>query len=105
MYGENAGQLRAELTVLLRQHRIQQRLGGPGSHTIPETTTTEERQRLGEQIARYRQAVLAWCHQAVYAAGPRIASKAPTTAAPARPRNCATASPQPSTPPTQPCPR
>ena len=29
-YGENGHQLRSELTTLLRQHRIQQRLGGPG---------------------------------------------------------------------------
>ncbi len=39
MYGENSGMIRAELTVLLRQHRIQQRLGGKGIHTVPETTT------------------------------------------------------------------
>lgn len=69
-YGENSGALRAELATLLRQHRIQQRLGGPGSHTIPESTTLEERASLGRQIARYRQSVLLWCLHAVRAAGP-----------------------------------
>jgi hypothetical protein len=73
MYGENAGQLRAELTVLLRQHRIQQRLGGQGIQTVPETTTVEQRKELGEQIAHYRQAVLVWCREAVRATNPRIA--------------------------------
>ena len=72
MYGENAGNLRTELTTLLRQHRIQQRLGGKGLHTVPETTTLEERDELGQQIARYRHGVLVWCLQAVRAANPRI---------------------------------
>jgi len=72
MYGENAGNLRTELTTLLRQHRVQQRLGGPGIHTVPETTTLEERRVFGEQIARYRHAVLMWCLQASRAANPRI---------------------------------
>jgi hypothetical protein len=72
MYGENGGLLRAELATLLRQHRIQQRLGGPGIHTVPESTTPEQRQALGEQISRYRHAVLVWCLQAVRAANPRI---------------------------------
>lgn len=72
MYGENAGNLRTELTTLLRQHRIQQRLGGKGLHTVPETTTVEERDELGQQIARYRHGVLVWCLQAVRATNPRI---------------------------------
>ncbi len=72
MYGENSGIIRAELTVLLRQHRIQQRLGGKGIHTVPETTTVAEREALGQQIARYRHAVLLWCLQATRAASPRI---------------------------------
>lgn len=70
MYGENTGQLRAELTTLLRQHRIQQRLGGKGIHTVPETTTVAEREELGHQIARFRRTVLVWCHQAVNATSP-----------------------------------
>ena len=72
MYGENGGNIRAELATLLRQHRIQQRLGGPGIHTVPESTTPEERKALGRQIGRYRHAVLVWCLQAVRAASPRI---------------------------------
>jgi hypothetical protein len=72
MYGENGGLLRAELATLLRQHRIQQRLGGPGIHTVPESTTLEQREALGEQISRYRHAVLVWCHHAVRAATPSI---------------------------------
>lgn len=71
-YGENSIMLRAELATLLRQHRIQQRLGGPGLHTVPESTTVGQRKALGEQILRYRHAVLVWCLQAVQAADPRI---------------------------------
>ena len=71
-YGENGHQLRSELTALLRQHRIQQRLGGPGIHTVPESTTVEQRALLGEQIQRYRYATLAWCLHAVVAANPRL---------------------------------
>ena len=70
MYGENTGQLRAELATLLRQHRIQQRLGGKGIHTVPETTTVAERGELGHQIARFRRTVLVWCLQAVNASSP-----------------------------------
>ena len=71
-YGENGAQLRSELTTLLRQHRIQQRLGGPGIHTVPESTTLEQRELLGEQIQRYRYATLAWCLHAAVAANPHI---------------------------------
>jgi hypothetical protein len=70
MYGENSAQLRDALGVLLRQHRIQQRLGGKGTHTVPETTSAEEREALGRQIRRYRQCVLAWCLEAISAADP-----------------------------------
>jgi hypothetical protein len=72
MYAENGGLLRAELSTLLRQHRVQQRLGGAGSHSIPETTTVEERRLLGEQIRRYRHSVLLWCAQAARAANPQM---------------------------------
>lgn len=72
MYGENTRLLRDSLRELLTQHRIQQRIGGAGLHTVPETTTVTERQEIGEQIARYRHAVLVWCHQAIQAANPRI---------------------------------
>ena len=69
-YGANGGQLRDALATLLRQHRIQQRLGGAGSHTIPETTTVEERAALGALIARYRHAVLVHCRTSVTAVNP-----------------------------------
>src|SRR3954449_3672035 len=70
-YGENGSQIRVELTSLLRQHRIQHRLGGPGIHTVPASTTPEQRELLGERIQRYRYATLAWCLHAVVAANPR----------------------------------
>lgn len=72
MYGETTGQLRQALGVLAREHRIQQRLGGKGIHTVPETTTVAEREELGTQIRRYRECVLTWSLQAVRAANPRI---------------------------------
>ena len=72
MYAENGGHLRAKLSTLLRQHRVQQRLGGAGSHSIPETTSVDERRLLGEQIGRYRHSGLVWCVQAVRAANPRM---------------------------------
>jgi hypothetical protein len=75
MYGTNGRQLREALTTLLRQHRIQQRLGGPGSQSIPVTTTPEEREHLGEQIQRFRYAALAWCLHAVAAESPRSGPK------------------------------
>jgi hypothetical protein len=72
-YGANGGQLRAELTALLRQHRIQQRLGGAGMHTVPVSTTPEQRELMGERIQRYRYATLAWClHAVVAAANPGV---------------------------------
>ena len=75
MYGENGHLLRAELSSLLRQHRIQLRIGGPGTHTVPVTTTVEERAQIGEQMRRYRQSALAWCLQATIAVAPRAESR------------------------------
>jgi len=83
MYGTNGRQLREELTTLLRQHRIQQRLGGPGSHSIPATTTPEQREQLGERIQRYRYATLAWCLHAVAAADPRAGLEGTSSRGPA----------------------
>jgi hypothetical protein len=71
MYGENSGHLRDAMGALLREHRIQQRLGGKGTHTVPETTTVAEREELGRQIRRYRECVLTWSLQAVRSANPR----------------------------------
>jgi len=69
MYGEHGHLLRAELSSLLKQHRIQLRIGGPGTHTVPVTTTEEERVQIGEQVRRYRQSALVWCLQATVAVG------------------------------------
>jgi hypothetical protein len=74
MYGENGGLMRAELSALLRQHRIQQRIGGEGISTVAATTTTDQRRQTGELIRRYRQGVLVWCHQATIAAATGTAS-------------------------------
>jgi hypothetical protein len=67
MYGENAGLLRAELSSLLKQHRIQLRIGGDGTHTVPVTTSEGERVQIGEQVRRYRQSALNWCLEATTA--------------------------------------
>lgn len=83
MYGTNGRQLREELTTLLRQHRIQQRLGGPGSQSIPVTTTPEQREEFGQLIRRYRYAALAWCLHAVVAADPRPGLESTTSRGPA----------------------
>jgi hypothetical protein len=74
MYGENGHLLRAELSSLLKQHRIQLRIGGSGTHTVPVTTTEEERAQIGEQVRRYRQSALVWCLQATIAVAPRAES-------------------------------
>src|SRR3954452_20082509 len=74
MYGENGGLMRAELSALLRQHRIQQRIGGEGIYTVAATTTADQRGQIGQLIRRYRQDVLVWCHQATIAAAPATAS-------------------------------
>lgn len=70
MYGENGGRLRAELSELLNHHRIQVRIGGAGTHTVPVTTTTQEREQIGDQIRRFRQSALVWCLQATVAVAP-----------------------------------
>ncbi|QYJ04515.1 hypothetical protein KUV85_02220 [Nocardioides panacisoli] len=81
MYGENGGLLRAELSSLLRQHRVQLRIGGDGSHTVPVSTTAEERRQLGEQIRRYRQSALVWCRHATRAIEPYASSNLTRTVA------------------------
>lgn len=74
MYGENGALLRDELSSLLKQHRIQLRIGGGGTHTVPITTTNAEREQIGEQIRRFRQSALVWCLQAARAVAPAAAS-------------------------------
>lgn len=55
MYAETGAAMRAALAELLRQHRVQHRLGDSPS----------QRAEAGHQIRRYRHTVLAWCSQAV----------------------------------------
>jgi hypothetical protein len=74
MYGENGALLRAELSALLAQHRVQLRLGGGGSHSVPVTSSRAERAEIGKQIRRYRQSVLVWCQQASRAVAPYASS-------------------------------
>ncbi len=85
MYGENGALLRAELSSLLKQHRIQLQIGGPGTHTVPVTTTESERQQIGEQVRRYRQSALVWSLQAITAVAPTVDSRlSPSVANPFR---------------------
>lgn len=69
-YGENGGAIRAGLTKLLRQHRVQQHLGDNRRPTT--SRTNERRQEYVAQIRRYRQGVLTWCRQAMVAADPYL---------------------------------
>jgi hypothetical protein len=74
MYGANGARMRSELAALLRQHRVQQRLGGPGRQSAAPNTTLAEREAIGLQIRQYRHTVLVWCAQAVLAAKPLLFS-------------------------------
>lgn len=69
-YGETGGAIRAGLTELLREQRIQYRLSAsPRRFT---NSTGEQRAEYAAQVTRYRQTLLAWCHQAAIAADPYI---------------------------------
>jgi hypothetical protein len=70
MYGETGAEMRGELAALLRQHRVQQKLGGP---------TREAREKLGALIREYRQSVLVWLSQSMRVAGPLAFSNMPPT--------------------------
>jgi hypothetical protein len=69
MYGENGAAMRRELAALLRQHRIQHRIGDPAQ---------PDRAVHGVQIRQYRQSILIWCTQAMQAASPLLFSNLPT---------------------------
>lgn len=60
MYGETGTAVRQEFAALLRQHRVQQRLGGP----------PDAREERGLLIRQYRLGVLIWCSQAMHATSP-----------------------------------
>lgn len=55
---------------LLERRRITQQLGGPGSFRVPVTTTEADRSMMGDEIQRYRAAVLTYCLEAVRAVTP-----------------------------------
>jgi hypothetical protein len=78
MYGENGALLRAELSVLLQQHRIQHRIGSVRTSTTPDVTTASDREQIGKQILRYRQSALVWCGQAARWVAPHAGSNVPT---------------------------
>lgn len=65
MYGENSADLRHSLADLLRQHRIQHRIGGPGMHSVPVSTSVAEREDIGQLIRTYRHGILTWTRQAL----------------------------------------
>lgn len=81
MYGENGALLRAELSVLLRQHRIQHQTGSLHPPDTPDGTTTSDRVQIGQQILRYRQSALVWCGQAARWVAPQAGSNVPTRVA------------------------
>ena len=68
MYGETGAEMRREFAALLRQHRVQQKLGGP---------TQEARVQLGVLVREYRQTILMWLGQAMCAAHPLAFSNMP----------------------------
>lgn len=68
MYGETGAHMRTELAALLEQHRIQRRLGD---------TSSEVREKFGDEVRRYRQSVLVWCTQAMQIANPMMFSNRP----------------------------
>ena len=69
-YGEVSSQLRETMIWLLERRRIQQRIGGAGRSQTPVVNTEEDRRRLGEEIQRYRTAVLTYCLVTVRTAVP-----------------------------------
>lgn len=69
-YGENGGAIRAGMTALLHQHRVQEYIARvPGRVT---SGTAKHRDQYGALVRRYRQGVLVWCHQATVAADPYL---------------------------------
>jgi hypothetical protein len=69
-YGDVTSRLRDTMIWLLERRRITQQLGGPGSFRVPVTTTEADRMAMGEEIQRYRAAVLTYCLEAVRAVTP-----------------------------------
>lgn len=67
MYGETGAEMRDELAALLRQHRVQQRLG----------PTPRDREEVGSAVRTYRQTVLVWMSQTMDAVSPLAFSNVP----------------------------
>jgi hypothetical protein len=76
-YGDSVSDLREAMTKLLHRHRILQPLGGPGIHTVPETTTPEQPRIMGQEIQRFRYVVLSWCAAAVDGVAPKFPAPQP----------------------------
>lgn len=70
-YGETGGAIRAGLTELLREQRIQYRLSASPRRFI--NSTGEQRAEYAAQATRYRRTLLSWCHQATVVADPYLA--------------------------------
>lgn len=81
MHGENGALLRAELSVLLQQHRIQHRIGDLQLPATQDGPAISEREQIGQQILRYRQSALVWCGQAARWVAPQAGSNVPTSVA------------------------
>ena len=67
MYGETGAEMRGELAALLRQHRVQQKLGA----------ALEDREEVGATVRAYRQAILMWMSQTMHAVSPLVFSNLP----------------------------
>lgn len=68
MYAETGAAMRTALAELLRQHRVQHRLGD----------SPAQRAEAGHQIRRYRHSVLTWCRQALDSVRPMTFVNQPT---------------------------
>ena len=73
MYAETGTLMRQELAALLRIHRIQRALEDTEG-------SSDERQRRGDQIRRYRETVLAWCAESAITARPLAFTNLPKAA-------------------------
>ena len=67
MYAETGAAMRAALAELLRQHRVQQRLG----------ESSAERAEAGQQIRRFRRVILVWCSGSLDSVSPLTFSNQP----------------------------
>ena len=78
MYGHTGTQLRTELAALLRQHRVQQRIGAPDSRGRGQLSPGD-REEISRTILAYRRSILTWCIGALHSAEPVAYSNLTTT--------------------------